>query len=84
MDIKEFNERFTQLEDRYYQDRQELEGELDDWIGTQWPLYKSGRFSIGFEQWPCEDSPIGICIYNDFEDPAHDFCIFCQEPEERK
>jgi hypothetical protein len=34
--------------------------------------------------WDCEKSPIGTCIYNKFEDPAMDGCIFCHEPYERK
>lgn len=34
--------------------------------------------------WKCEKSPIGHCIYNHFDDPVHDDCIFCHEPDERK
>ena len=34
--------------------------------------------------WHCDDSPIGWCVYNHFDDPAHDNCVFCGEPEERK
>ena len=34
--------------------------------------------------WECEKSPFGICCYDEMEDRAHDFCIFCGEPEERK
>lgn len=34
--------------------------------------------------WRCNDSPIGWCVYNHFDDPAHDNCVFCGEPEERK
>jgi len=34
--------------------------------------------------WNCLESPIGCCLYNDAEDPAHDDCLFCHEPEERK
>jgi hypothetical protein len=26
----------------------------------------------------------GKCIYDDDADPAHDDCLFCHEPEERK
>lgn len=34
--------------------------------------------------WDCEHSPFGICMYHNFEDPAHDNCIFCHQPNERK
>ena len=34
--------------------------------------------------WDCETSPVGICVYNDLDDPAHDHCLYCEEPEERK
>lgn len=33
--------------------------------------------------WKCEDSPISYCVYEDAEDPYHDNCIFCGQPEER-
>lgn len=32
----------------------------------------------------CEGSPIGFCFYNGDIDPAHDDCLICGEPEERK
>ena len=32
----------------------------------------------------CETSPIGICAYDDDEDPLHDSCVFCHQPYERK
>jgi len=35
-------------------------------------------------RWGCEDSPYGWCTYNDEDDPAHDTCIFCGLPQERK
>ena len=34
--------------------------------------------------WGCEDSPFGWCAYHRFDDPAHDSCIFCGDPQERK
>lgn len=34
--------------------------------------------------WGCGKSPFGWCCYNHFEDPAHDRCIYCHEPQERK
>lgn len=32
----------------------------------------------------CKDSPIGICFYDNMEDPALDDCLICGEPDERK
>ena len=26
----------------------------------------------------------GVCVYDDEEDPCHDFCLFCGDPDERK
>lgn len=34
--------------------------------------------------WECNYSPTGHCVYHQESDPAHDCCIFCGEPEERK
>lgn len=34
--------------------------------------------------WPCEKSPVGVCIYHRYKDPASDQCIYCGNPHERK
>ncbi len=34
--------------------------------------------------WDCPKSSIGLCVYNHIEDHAHDQCVFCGHPEERK
>lgn len=34
--------------------------------------------------WCREDAPHGICEYNEENDPCHDNCLHCHEPEERK
>ena len=34
--------------------------------------------------WECADSPIGVCVYNSYTDPALDGCLICHEPHERK
>ena len=34
--------------------------------------------------WECSESPLGICIYNNHEDPCLDECVVCGDPEERK
>ena len=35
-------------------------------------------------EWECSQSPIGYCVYDSIDDPAHDDCLFCHDPEERK
>lgn len=39
---------------------------------------------LEFSHWDCEDSPAGICVYDGDMDPAHDHCLFCGQPHERK
>lgn len=38
---------------------------------------------LAFGYWDCGKSPVGICVYNDVMDRAHDECLFCDEPEQR-
>jgi hypothetical protein len=33
--------------------------------------------------WDCLLSPINSCVYDLAQDPWHDSCLFCKEPEER-
>ena len=33
--------------------------------------------------WPCEASPVEVCVYFADDGPM-DFCLFCGEPHERK
>lgn len=58
----------------------EIHSVLDRFVGEgegQW-------FTVGEGFWECEKSPVGICVYHKIHDRAHDSCIFCGEPEERK
>jgi hypothetical protein len=34
--------------------------------------------------WYCPESPDGLCSYDDMNDPIHDGCLHCSQPEERK
>ena len=47
-------------------------------------LTRLGRLVIGLVVWTCQTSPIAVCVYNQYDDPAHDQCVFCGHPEERK
>lgn len=31
--------------------------------------------------WECDQSPVGVCVYEDYNE---DECVFCGEPDERK
>lgn len=49
----------------------------------------TGRYVSMFSPhlgWDCEDerNSIGTCIYDKWNDPAMDSCLFCGEPYERK
>ena len=59
-----------------------------DWVRTQ-ILDKFlgegvGQWHVLSTEWDCPESPFGYCAYHIFEDRAHDDCIFCHEPQERK
>jgi len=41
-------------------------------------------YQVISNEWECSTSPVGYCVYDIVEDPAHDDCIFCHDPEERK
>lgn len=51
---------------------------LDKYLGDG----EGQDYKIG--SWSCSVSPIGVCIYHRFKDPASDQCIICGEPHERK
>jgi len=60
--------------------------DLEDEIGQMIRPYlseSSDFYSVDF-LWGCDKSPFGLCVYHKIEDPAHDNCIFCNEPQERK
>lgn len=52
-------------------------------VGALWPDYDWMTHQMDFF-WECEPSPFGWCAYNHWEDRAHDHCLFCHQPSERK
>lgn len=52
-------------------------------VKSIWPGYDWMTHAMDF-YWECENSPFGWCAYEHFEDRAHDHCIFCGDPSERK
>lgn len=43
-----------------------------------------GQFHRVVINWNCDESPVGLCVYNLTVDPAKDDCIYCHQPYERK
>jgi hypothetical protein len=50
------------------------------------PVDKEEYWALETSGWDCPDerNAYGFCVYHDEEDPCHDSCLFCGEPEERK
>ncbi len=64
---------------------QDLEGELLRLYNSI--LTKHGiatQYMIAPGTCQCDESPIGSCVYNYFQDPCHEDCIFCHESEDKK
>jgi hypothetical protein len=40
--------------------------------------------AIVIGNWDCTDSPIEVCVYDSYEDPVQDSCLYCHAPDERK
>lgn len=49
-------------------------------------IYHKIEYCYGFPLggWDCEKSPWKKCVYFHALDPAHDICLYCGHPEERK
>lgn len=75
-DLKDAIVECTQALDHIEQQRIELVKKL-------WPAYDSFKHVMEF-YWSCPDSPFGWCAYDHWEDRAHDSCVFCGDPSERK
>ena len=70
--IKECNEAIDEI--RYQRKRL---------VRAMWPDYDWMTHAMDYE-WECEKSPFGWCAFIHFTDRAHDHCIFCGDPSERK
>lgn len=47
-------------------------------------LYDDMQWFFVSDDWDCSESPFGWCMYHRIHDPAHDGCVFCGQPQERK
>lgn len=62
----------------------EIGRQRDKLVLEMWPDYDWLDNAIDYV-WECENnSPAHWCVYMRFEDMAHDHCIFCGDPSERK
>lgn len=66
------------------QERKKIRNAIEDHILLHCAGVGALLSIASYYNWECEDSPIGICVYSDLEDPIHDFCLYCGQPEERK
>ncbi len=53
-------------------------------FGSTRRLVAGGSGDRWSHNWDCESSPTKHCLYDDDDDPAHDHCVFCGDPYERK
>ena len=51
---------------------------LEIWPGFDWLTHELDYV------WECSESPAGWCVYHRWDDRAHDHCLFCGDPSERK
>ena len=57
--------------------------DIDKLAEPHLPLGNAVYYKFDFT-WGCPKSPFGWCAYDHMVDTAHDNCIFCYKPEERK
>ena len=62
---------------------QEIEFLKSRMVKTVFPEF-DWMYQVISNEWECDNSPLGYCVYDHIDDPAHDDCIFCHDPEERK
>jgi len=48
-----------------------------------WPGFDWLEHELDFV-WECKASPAHWCVYHRWDDRAHDHCLFCEQPSERK
>jgi len=59
---------------------------LADWAIERLRKQVNPNFVRGDYAWKCDHplAPGGICVYDDEFDSAHDNCVYCGQPNERK
>lgn len=77
---------FSRENDRIYKERMRILSFCNHQIDKE-PKDKEGLVDCIHCQetfWYCPDSPNHFCKYDEKRDPAHDHCLYCDKPLERK
>lgn len=82
-DLKAMTRRLGELEDNQASDRV-IDKAVDALIVALKAHLNLPDAALVLGLHECETSPTGECVYDEDEDPAHDDCIFCHAPYERK
>lgn len=61
----------------------EIERQRHKLIKAMWPGFDWLEHALDYV-WECKESPAGWCVYHRWDDRAHDHCLFCGDPSERK
>ena len=75
-------EKLEELEKNMHNAIEEYEDYQEEMLQKYCEGHNVEDLTIG--DWKCDNSPLGVCVYDDCEDRCHDNCIFCGEPNERK
>jgi len=65
----------------YHDEEEALHGERGTQGGDKLPATMDEDWNI---KWICGSTANSHCVYDDETDPAHDKCVYCGEPQERK
>ena len=83
MNILQQRDDFEDARNRYIQTRAILVLSLSEWLYERKNIdVLALDIKVGY--WPCSESPIRVCFYYEYEDPALDNCVVCNLPHERK
>ena len=82
--IKSLYTEYLKAEDLARNADQYVDDAYDELLATIAEHLGKEEAELVLGSWKCEHSIIGKCVYDDYEDPAHDECIFCGDPSERK
>jgi hypothetical protein len=60
--------------------------QLEDALAELYNVTTVDTQDLRYTAWKCESAfnPIDKCFYDGDNDPAHDSCVMCGQPEERK
>lgn len=74
-EVRKKSEQVAAVQNEYRALYRELEKRVATELGIE-------RVALCFF-WQCCANPLGFCAYDLDEEPAHDRCLYCGDPEER-